>query len=171
MSARRAGSRPFPLAGASALLLVWLTFATLSLLSIAHAVEPDEMLADRALEARARALTAELRCVVCQNQSVDDSDAPLAKDIRVLVRERIAAGDSDDAVRAFIVARYGKFVLLKPPLDGETVVLWFAPVALLLGGLALALLYVRRLGRAQGPPAPLTAPEEDAVRRRLEDER
>jgi cytochrome c-type biogenesis protein CcmH len=129
------------------------------------------MLADPALEARARALTLELRCVVCQNQSVDDSDAPLAKDIRGLVRERIMAGDSDEAVRAFIVARYGKFVLLKPPLDGDTVLLWFGPVVLLAGGLALAYFYVRRLNRAGAAVAPLSTAEQDAVERLLEDER
>ena len=141
------------------------------LTSTARAVEPDEMLADPALEARARAVTQELRCVVCQNQSVDDSDAPLAKDIRVLVRERIMAGDSDEAVRAFIVARYGKFVLLKPPLEGDTILLWFGPVALLAGGLALAYFYVRRLNRAGAPAAPLSAAEDDTVRRLLEDRR
>lgn len=145
-------------------LALWLT-------SAAHAVEPDEMLADRALEARARALTLELRCVVCQNQSVDDSDAPLAKDIRVLVRERIMAGDSDEAVRAFIVARYGKFVLLKPPLDGDTVLLWFGPIALLAGGLALAYFYVRRVNRAGAGAPPLSAAEQDAAERLIEDER
>lgn len=148
-------------------------FVALALLSLstAHAVEPDEMLKDPALEARARALTLELRCVVCQNQSVDDSDAPLAKDIRVLVRERIKAGDSDEEVRDFIVARYGKFVLLRPPLDGETIVLWFGPVVLLLGGLALAFFYVRRLGKGAAAASPLTADEEDAVKRLIEDER
>jgi cytochrome c-type biogenesis protein CcmH len=115
-------------------------------------------------------MTQELRCVVCQNQSVDDSDAPLAKDIRVLVRERIAAGDSDEAVRAFIVARYGKFVLLRPPLESDTILLWFGPPALLAGALALAYLYVRRLNRS-GALTPLSTGEEDAVARLLEDER
>lgn len=140
-------------------------------LSAAHAVEPDEMLADPALEARARALTLELRCVVCQNQSVDDSDAPLAKDIRVLVRERIMAGDSDEAVRAFIVARYGKFVLLKPPLDGDTVLLWFGPVALLAAALALAYVYMRRVNRSPAAAPPLSAAEEEAVKRLIEEPR
>jgi cytochrome c-type biogenesis protein CcmH len=143
----------------------------LCLVSLAHAVEPDEKLADPALEARARALTAELRCVVCQNQSVDDSDAPLAKDIRVLVRERIMAGDSDEDVLAYIVARYGRFVLLKPPLSGDTALLWFGPGILLVLGLALAFLYVRRLNRAPAAPLPLSPAEEDAVKKIMEDPR
>jgi cytochrome c-type biogenesis protein CcmH len=134
--------------------------------AVAHAVEPDEILADPALEARARALTIELRCVVCQNQSVDDSDAPLAKDIRVLVRERIKAGDTDDEVRAFIVARYGKFVLLRPPLDANTFLLWFGPLILTLIGAAAAWAYIRALKREAA--APLTEAEEAAVRRRLD---
>ena len=143
--------------------------AMLLLTAAARAVEPDEKLSDPALEARARAMTQELRCVVCQNQSVDDSDAELARDIRVLVRDRIAAGDSDDQVRDFIVARYGKFVLLKPPLDGDTLVLWFAPAVLLLAGLALAFLYVRRLNRAAATPTPLNAAEEEKIARLIED--
>ena len=150
-------------------LLSWLVLLALTI--TARAVEPDEVLADPALEARARSLTLELRCVVCQNQSVDDSDAPLAKDIRVLVRERIMAGDSDQEVRDFIVARYGKFVLLRPPLDRETIVLWFGPVALLLAGFALAYFYVRRLQRRAAAPAALSAAEEEAVTRMIEDER
>lgn len=137
----------------------------------AHAVEPDEMLQDKALEARARALTAELRCVVCQNESVDDSNAPLAKDIRVLVRERIQAGDSDEEVRDYIVARYGEYVLLRPPLSANTILLWFGPVVLLAGGLALAFFYVRRLNRTPRALVPLSAVEEDAVKRIIEDER
>lgn len=137
----------------------------------AYAVEPDEVLPDAVQEARARALTAELRCVVCQNESVDDSNAPLAKDIRVLVRERIQAGDSDEEVRDYIVARYGEFVLLRPPLSVNTILLWFGPVVLLVGGLVLAFLYVRRLNRTPRAVAPLSAAEEDAVKRIIEDER
>lgn len=143
----------------------------LSFVSVAHAVEPDEKLADPALEARARALTAELRCVVCQNQSVDDSDAPLAKDIRVLVRERIQAGDTDQQAIDYIVARYGRFVLLKPPLSGDTLLLWFGPGVLLILGLALAYFYMRRLSRGPEAPKPLSAAEEDAVKRIIEDPR
>lgn len=139
--------------------------------AVAQAVEPDEMLQDKALEARARALTAELRCVVCQNESVDDSNAPLAKDIRVLVRERILAGDSDEEIRDYIVARYGEYVLLRPPLSANTILLWFGPVLLLAGGLALAYFYVRRLNKAPRAVAPLSAAEEEAVKRLVEDGR
>ena len=103
-----------------------------------HAVQPDEVLHDPVLEARARALSAELRCMVCQNQSIDDSDAPLARDIRLLIRERIAKGESNDSVRGFLVSRYGDFILLKPPLKVETLLLWGgAPLALAAGALAL----------------------------------
>jgi cytochrome c-type biogenesis protein CcmH len=130
-----------------------LLFACLSLfVSVARAVEPDEMLPDPAQEARARALTKDLRCVVCQNQSVDDSDAPLAKDIRVLVREQISQGRSDQQVIDFIVARYGKFVLLNPPLEGDTVLLWIGPFAVFFLGLGMAILFIRR-------PAPVAAPQ------------
>src|SRR5690349_483778 len=98
----------------------------------ALAVQPDEILKDPALEARARTLSAGLRCLVCQNQSIDDSDAPLARDLRLLIRERLTAGDSDEDVTNFIVGRYGQFVLLKPRLETETIVLWAGPFALLL---------------------------------------
>jgi cytochrome c-type biogenesis protein CcmH len=109
----------------------------------AFAVQPDELLPDSALEARARALSAGLRCLVCQNQSIDDSDAPLAKDIRVLIRERISKGESNDEVRDFLVSRYGDFILLKPPLKPETWLLWLsAPLTLGLG--ALAIFYATR---------------------------
>lgn len=104
----------------------------------ARAVQPDEVLSDARLEARARSLSAELRCLVCQNQSIDDSAAPLARDLRLLVRERLQAGDSDAAVKRYLVARFGDFVLLKPPFDTETVLLWLTPPAvLLLGGVAI----------------------------------
>jgi len=142
--------------------------ALLFSLSAARAVEPDEMLKDPALEARARALTQELRCVVCQNQSVDDSDAPLARDIRILVRERIQNGDSVDEARAFIVARYGNYVLLKPPLEFDTLVLWFGPVLLLGAGLAFAWAYVARLNRGGAPAPALSAAEEKAVQQILD---
>jgi len=128
----------------------------------AFAVQPDEMLPDPALEARARTISAELRCMVCQNQSIDDSDADLARDLRVLVRERLAAGDTDEQVIDFIVARYGEFVLLKPRLNLRNGLLWGAPVLILLaGGLFLAL----RMRRPAGRAAPLTAEEQ----KRLED--
>lgn len=113
----------------------------------AHAVQPDEVMKDPAQEARARALSREYRCMVCQNQSIDDSDAPLARDLRLLVRERIAAGDSDTQVTNFLVARYGEFVLLKPRLGRDTLLLWLVP-PLVFGGGALALwLHLRRRGR------------------------
>ena len=120
----------------------WLRlFAVLLLLapaSHALAVQPDEILKDPAQEARARVLSKQLRCMVCQNQSIDDSDAPLARDLRLLVRERIAAGDSDAQVMDFLVARYGEFVLLKPLLKSHTLLLWLLPpFALVGGGLAL----------------------------------
>jgi cytochrome c-type biogenesis protein CcmH len=103
-----------------------------------HAVQPDEVMADPGQESRARDLSRELRCMVCQNQSIDDSDAPLARDLRLLVRERIAAGDSDAQVTDFLVARYGEFVLLKPRLKSHTLLLWLLPpFALAGGGLAL----------------------------------
>src|SRR6478672_9313560 len=98
----------------------------------ALAVQPDEILKDGALEARARALSQELRCMVCQNQSIDDSDAPLAKDLRILVRERLTAGDTDNQVIDFLVARYGEFVLLKPRFNAHTLLLWLAPFGVLI---------------------------------------
>lgn len=114
-----------------------------------RAVLPDEVMADPAKEARARELSKELRCMVCQNQSIDDSEAPLARDLRLLVRERISAGDSDRQVIDFLVARYGEFVLLKPRLNEHTLLLWLTPpLALLLGGFALW-----RLGRRKANPA------------------
>ena len=108
------------------------------------AVQPDEVLADPALEARARALSQELRCLVCQNQSIDDSDALLARDLRVLLRERLKNGDSDRQVLDFLVARYGEFVLLRPPLGWHTLLLWLTPGVLLLAGAAVLFAAIRR---------------------------
>jgi len=123
----------------------------------AHAVQPDELMADPALEARARALSSELRCMVCQNESIDDSDAQLAHDIRALIRERIAKGESNDVIRAFLVSRYGDFILLKPPLEADTLLLWLsAPLTLALG--ALAIWAATR--RARVPTPALSADEE-----------
>lgn len=136
-----------------------LLLALFLLAAPALAVQPDERLADPALEARARALSRELRCIVCQNESIDDSNATLAKDIRVLLRERLAAGDSDAQAKAFLVARYGDFVLLRPPIRSETYLLWFGPFALLALGALVAFAALRR--RRPAPPAPLT-PEEQA---------
>src|ERR1700751_3694668 len=127
----------------------------------AHAVQPDEVMADPGKEARARNLSRELRCMVCQNQSIDDSEAPLARDLRLLVRERIAAGDSDAQVVDFLVARYGEFVLLKPRFERQTLLLWLVPPLLLIGGgLALWLHIRRRVGSESADAvAPLTADE------------
>jgi cytochrome c-type biogenesis protein CcmH len=135
--------------------------------SAALAVEPSEQLADPALEARARAISQELRCQVCQNQSIDDSNAPLAADLRRLVRERLQAGDSDRAVFAFLTQRYGDNVLLRPPLRFDTALLWFGPLALLLvAGVALALNARRRRVPAA---APLSAEEEARLAALAED--
>src|SRR5437868_6337747 len=113
--------------------------------TLSFAVTPDEMLKDPALEARARNLSRELRCMVCQNQSIDDSDAPLAKDLRVLVRERLTQGDSDRQVLDFMVARYGEFVLLKPPFEWRTLLLWgVSPLVLLIGVIGLVVAARRR---------------------------
>jgi cytochrome c-type biogenesis protein CcmH len=125
----------------------------------AHAVRPDEMLADPALEARARTIGQELRCLVCRNQSIDDSDADLAHDLRVLVRQRLTAGDSDQQVIAYIVSRYGDFVLLKPPFKVDTYLLWLGPGLVLLIGLWGLGRYMRRQSGMAGPP-PLSADEE-----------
>lgn len=131
-------------------------------LPAAHAVQPDEIMSDPAKEARARELSRELRCMVCQNQSIDDSDAPLARDLRLLVRERIAAGDSNAQVLDFLVARYGEFVLLKPRFERQTMLLWLlAPLLLAGGGFALWRQYRRRAQVSADVPPPLT-PDEQA---------
>jgi cytochrome c-type biogenesis protein CcmH len=123
-----------------------LVVALLSLVALppAIAVVPDEILSDAALEARARALSKELRCMVCQNQSIDDSDAPLARDLRILVRERLQAGESDRQVIDFLVARYGEFVLLRPRFSWHTALLWLAPAAMLAIAACGLLVFVRR---------------------------
>ena len=114
----------------------------------ALAVQPDEVMKDPALETRARALSGELRCLVCQNESIDDSEAPLARDIRILIRERIGKGESNDSVRDYLVSRYGDFILLKPPFKPETLLLWLSPVLTLGLGVAAALYARRRAPRA-----------------------
>jgi cytochrome c-type biogenesis protein CcmH len=134
----------------------------------ARAVEPDEVLADPGLEARARDISAGLRCLVCQNQSIDDSHAPLAHDLRKLVRERLVAGDSDQAVRDYVVQRYGDFVLLRPPLKLGTALLWLAPLLLLVGAVILALRQLRSSAPSEatsGGEPPLSADE----KRRLDE--
>jgi cytochrome c-type biogenesis protein CcmH len=123
------------------LLASWLCL--LPLIS-AFAVMPDEALKDSALETRARSISQELRCLVCQNQSIDDSDAPLAKDLRMIVRERLTAGDSDKQVFDYVVARYGNYVLLRPPLQSDTALLWAAPFLLMVISLGVAFAYLRK---------------------------
>jgi cytochrome c-type biogenesis protein CcmH len=125
--------------------LAVLPFAVLLVTAPAWAVQPDEIMPDPALEARARGLSKELRCMVCQNQSIDDSDAPLAHDLRVLVRERLQAGDTNQQVIEFLTARYGEFVLLKPPFSLHTALLWLTPIGILvIGACALAVASRRR---------------------------
>lgn len=149
------------------LLTVWALFAAAPM---ALAVQPGEMLADPALEQRARNISAELRCLVCQNQSIDDSDAPLAGDLRRLVRERLEAKDTDQQVLDYVVARYGEFVLLNPRFELSTILLWLTPVLVLLGGLVLV---VRSAGKkeASSPSTPLTEQEKAKLASILTDER
>ncbi len=141
------------------LLLIAVAAATLA--GPAAAVNPDEQLSDPALEARAHKLSRDLRCVVCQNQSSDDSDAALARDLRVILRERIAAGDTDEQAVGFLVARYGSFVQLQPPMRLDTLALWFGPLAVLLAGGIGAAIYIR--GRAPARSAALSAEQEAEV--------
>jgi cytochrome c-type biogenesis protein CcmH len=140
---------------------ILLAMALLSSSSV-WAVQPNEMLKDPVLEARARALSKELRCMVCQNESIDDSEAPLAHDIRVLVRERLTAGDSDAQILNFLVARYGEFVLLKPPLSWHTVALWGMPPGVLMLGILMIVVVLRRRSKSQvsAEASNLTAAEE-----------
>jgi cytochrome c-type biogenesis protein CcmH len=152
----------------AALVVVWIALFS----PAAWAVQPDEILPNAKQESRARDLSREIRCMVCQNQSIDDSDAPLARDLRILVRERIAGGDSDAQVRAFLVARYGEFVLLKPPFQLHTLLLWLLPPLLLIGGGAGLWWYSRkRYQSAQATPdapQPLTRDEEARLARLLD---
>jgi cytochrome c-type biogenesis protein CcmH len=158
--------------GARGLLLLTIVLSAWFASSALRAVEPSEMLKDPVLEARARALSKELRCMVCQNQSIDDSEAPLAHDLRVLVRERLKAGDSDSQVINFLVARYGEFVLLKPPLSWHTAALWALPPGVLLIGIgAIVIVLRRRAGSSPREPANLTAAEEARLADLLHGER
>jgi len=142
--------------------LVGLFLLVLISLAPAYAVEPDEILKDAGLETRARAISSELRCLVCQNQSIDDSHAPLARDLRVLVRQKLAAGESDDAILGFLVDRYGDFILLKPRFSSDTLLLWLSPFSvLLLGGWA-----IWRISRRQTQDK--TAPLDSTERQHLE---
>ena len=140
----------------------------LALTGSAAAVNPDEVLDDPALEARARNLSLELRCLVCQNQSIDDSNAELARDLRVVVRERLVGGDSDEQVLDYVVSRYGEFVLLKPRLSVRTIGLWGAPAALVIIGLIVAVVYTRR--RAVQPVTKLSPDEEARLGKLLDRE-
>ena len=130
-----------------------------------HAVQVDEILPDAGLEARARAISHDLRCMVCQNQSIDDSEAPLARDLRLLVRERLKAGDSDTQVVDFMVARYGEFVLLRPRVSWHTALLWGAPLAILIAGLFAIGFSVLR--RSSGSPLPEVAELSEGERLKL----
>lgn len=140
----------------SILAIILLISFTVSALSY----EPDEVLDDPALEARARALSVQLRCLVCQNQSIDDSDAPLARDLRILLRARLKAGDSDAEAKQFLVDRYGEFVLLKPAFALHTLALWFLPFLLLIGGFALIVSFKRQRRHAIAEEG--LSPEEQA---------
>lgn len=136
--------------------------------SSVQAVTPDEMLADPGLEARARDISQKLRCVVCQNQSIDDSSAPLARDLRVLVRDRLQGGDSDEQTLAFIVARYGNFVLLRPPLQMNTLLLWLGPGLLLLLASAVFGIYLLRARRRMSLAGDLSLELSAAEQKRLD---
>mgnify|MGYP002620337502 CR=1 FL=1 len=149
-----------------ALALLLAPALTLPLAQPALAVEPDEILDDPALEARARALSTGLRCVVCRNESIDESNAELARDMRIILRERLVAGDSDAEAVQFLVDRYGEFVLLNPQRDGINIILWVSGPVLLLLGLGLAAMVLRR---RTPPPAPLTAEEEARVKALLKE--
>lgn len=127
-------------------------------LSSAFAVLPDEILSDASLEARARNLSQEIRCLVCQNETIDDSNASLARDLRILIRDRLKRGDTDDQVRQFIVSRYGEFVLLKPPFSKNTVLLWSSPFGVLI--LALIILFACWHNRSSTQPQPLNEKEQ-----------
>jgi len=145
-------------------------FALLSLILImlftasAKAVEPDELLEDPHLEARARALSIDIRCLVCQNQSIDDSDADLAKDLRKLVRKKLKEGASDEDIRKYLVARYGEFVLLRPRIKSDTYILWFGPVIILLAGIIGIFIFFLRHSKKNSIQPPLILSEDEEKR-------
>jgi cytochrome c-type biogenesis protein CcmH len=155
--------------------MVWsvrVILVVLALVSAAplHAVQVDEILPDPALETRARAISHDLRCMVCQNQSIDDSEAPLARDLRLLVRERLKAGDSDTQVVDFMVARYGEFVLLRPRMSWHTAILWAAPLTILvIGFLAISFSVLRRSARSPMPEAATLSEAEQMRLRGIQD--
>ena len=134
----------------------------------AHAVQPDEVLPDPAMETRAREISKDLRCLVCQNQSIDDSNAPLARDLRVLVRERLKAGDSNDQVLGFVTDRYGDYVLLRPPFKATTLFLWVGPFVILAIGAVATALYLRGRKGGTAVAGADTAPLTEDERRRLD---
>ncbi len=152
-----------------------MAMAACACISPAQAIEPGERLDDPKLESRARKLSAELRCLVCQNQSIDDSNAELAKDLRVLVRERIQAGDSDREVIDYVVSRYGEFVLLRPPFNVRTLLLWLAPLLVLVGAVAYAIMAMRRAQSQSAAATPgrtadaLSAQERERLEKLLDD--
>jgi cytochrome c-type biogenesis protein CcmH len=141
--------------------------AVLTVAAPAFAVQPDEVLPDPALEARARAISSGLRCLVCQNQSIDDSDAPLARDLRILVRDRLKAGDSDDEIIDFVVARYGEFVLLKPRFEPHTLLLWLATPAVGIAAIAILVLAARRRKNQTNQAVPLSESEKRRLKKLL----
>lgn len=143
-------------------------FAVLAAPMSAHGVNPGEVLDDPVLEERAREISKGLRCLVCQNQSIDDSDATLAKDLRVLVRDRLAAGDSNEEVLSYVVSRYGDFVLLKPPFKTATLVLWLGPVILILLGILSFVLFFRKNRQSAVAPAPRVQPLSKEEQRKLD---
>lgn len=144
-----------------------LAFCLLLLASPALAVQPDEILPDAGLEARARAISAEIRCPVCQGESIDDSNAPISRDLRIIIRERLVAGDSDAEVVEFLVARYGEFILFNPPARGANLILWLAGPAMLIAGAGVAFLTLRRKGRPA--EAALSAEEEARIAALMQD--
>lgn len=148
-----------------ALMLAGVAFVILA--PVSFAARPDEMLSDPVLEARAEAISREIRCVVCQSENIDESDADIAHDLRVLIREQLKAGASDDDIRAFLVARYGDFVLMKPPFKAKTFLIWTGPFLLLIGGGFFIVAFYRRAGRHE--PAPLNAQEQARLDRFLKE--
>ena len=149
------------------ILSCFMVAAVLTVAAPAFAVQPDEVLPDPALEARARAISSGLRCLVCQNQSIDDSDAPLARDLRILVRDRLKAGDSDDEIIDFVVARYGEFVLLKPRFEPHTLLLWLATPAVGIAAIAILILAARRRKNQTNQAVPLSESEKRRLKKLL----
>jgi cytochrome c-type biogenesis protein CcmH len=146
-----------------------LAFALMLLAAPAFAVQPDEILPDPALEARARDISSGLRCLVCRNESIDESNADLARDLRLLVRERLVAGDSDEEVLDFVVDRYGEYVLLRPTLTGSNLILWIAAPAMLLVGVGIAVVYLRRRETAAPAAGDLSEAEKARLAEILKD--